>query len=268
MEATKLHKYSALVKRILPPAIWQPARALLTGIITPIRFSRKTGHWKSSLRMSPCSSSGAPLPWYTYPAIDFLLQRNFENRNILEFGGGPSTLWWSVRAQSVLTIEDNSDWYAWLNSQIGSNVALHHLPFIAGATETIATVKKVIDAHPIRTFDVIIVDGHLRRAATDLAFSYLAPGGALLIDDSDKYGYDQIKHRNCRRIDFFGFAPAVMLRRCTSLVFVEDCFLLKADIPIPNIELRNSEGPSSRHHPITAAMAASRSIETATYREN
>src|SRR5262249_49303887 len=133
---TKLHKYSSLLKRILPPVIWQPARALLTGIITPIRFSQKTGHWKSSLRMSACSSDGTPIPWYTYPAIDFLAQRNFEDRNVLELGGGQSTLWWSMRARSVLTIEDNSDWYAWLNSQIGANVALHHLPF-TGATETI-----------------------------------------------------------------------------------------------------------------------------------
>jgi hypothetical protein len=260
--ATKLHKYAAPLRRMLPPAIWRPARALLTAVITPILFSQKTGHWKSSLRMSACSSSGAPIPWYTYPTIDFLVQRNFEDRNILEFGGGQSTLWWSMRARSVLTIEDNSDWYAWLSSQMGSNVTLHHLPFI-GAIATITAIKKVIDAHPIRTFDVIIVDGHLRRAATELAFSYLAPGGALLIDDSEKYGYDQIKDRNCRRIDFFGFAPGVILRRCTSLVFVEDCFLLKADIPIPNIELSNSEGASGRHTPVTSAMTVARSMETA-----
>jgi hypothetical protein len=145
---------------------------------------------------------------------------------------------------------------------MGSNVTLHHLPFI-GATATITEVKKVIDAHPIRTFDVIIIDGHLRRAATELAFSYLAPGGAILIDDSEKYGYDQIKNRNCRRIDFFGFAPGVILRRCTSLVFIEDCFLFKADIPIPDIELINSEGASGRCRRVTGAMAAARRMENA-----
>jgi hypothetical protein len=160
----------------------------------------------------------------------------------------------------VLTIEDNSDWYAWLRSQIGSNITLHHLPFI-GAIETITAVKKVLNEHPIRAFDVIIVDGHLRRAATGLAFSYLAPGGALLIDDSEKYGYDEIKYRSCRRIDFYGFAPGVILRRCTSLVFVEDCFLLKADIPIPNVELSDSEGAPRRRPPVTSAMTAARSME-------
>jgi len=211
--------------------------------------------------MSACSSDGTPIPWYTYPTIDFLAQRNFEDRNVLEFGGGQSTLWWSMRARSVLTIEDNSDWYAWLNSQIGANVALHHIPF-TGATETITAVRKVIDAHPIRTFDVIIIDGHLRRIGTELAFSYLAPSGALLIDDSEKYGYDKIRYRDCRRVDFYGFAPGVILRRCTSLVFVEDCFLLKADIPIPNIELSKSKGVPSRQPRVTRAMVTARSLET------
>jgi hypothetical protein len=84
----------------------------------------------------------------------------------LEFGGGQSTLWWSLRARSVLTIEDNSGWYAWLSSQTGSNVTLHHLPFI-GAIDAIETmilaVKKVLDEQPIRAFDVIIVDGRAAR---------------------------------------------------------------------------------------------------------
>jgi hypothetical protein len=52
------------------------------------------------------------------------------------------------------------------------------------------------------------------------------------------------------------------LRRCTSLVFVEDCFLLKADIPIPSIELSSSEGVSGRHRAVTSAMTVARSMET------
>lgn len=147
-------------------------------------------------------------------------------------------------------------------AELGNNVALYHVPFINSAMETITAVKKVIAAQPIQTFDVIIVDGHLRTAVTGLAFAYLAPSGALLIDNSDKYGYDQIKYRNCRRIDFFGFAPGVMMRQCTSLVFVEDCFLLKADIPIPNIELSNSQGVPGRHLRVARAMRVARGVET------
>src|SRR5262245_20458335 len=144
--------YFAPMKRMLPSAIWRPARALATGIITPIRFSCRTGHWKSSLRMSACSANGSPIPWYTYPAIDFLTQRNFKDRNVLEFGGGQSTLWWSARAQSVLTIEENADWCERLRGQIGMNVTLYHFP-VDRTTRTVSPIKSAIDANPIRMFD-------------------------------------------------------------------------------------------------------------------
>jgi hypothetical protein len=232
----KLQNYFAPIKRSLPSAIWRPARALATAIITPIRFSRNTGHWKSSLRMSAYSADGKCIPWYTYPAIDFLAQRKFEGRTVLEFGGGQSTLWWSKRAQRVLTIEENSDWYERLRCQIGSNVALHYCP-ADRVTRTITPIKNLIDDYKIRAFDVIIVDGHLRRELTALAFSYMSPQGAILLDNSEGFGYEQTKDRNCRRIDFYGFAPGVSLRHCTSLVYVGDCFLLQPDIPIADIEM-------------------------------
>jgi hypothetical protein len=127
-----------------------------------------------------------------------------------------------------------------LRSQIGSNVTLHHVP-VNGATEPITAIKSAIDAKPVGTFDVIVVDGHLRRKLIDLAFSYLGPSGALLLDNSEGFGFfDETKSRSCRRIDFFGFAPGVSLRHCTSLVFVDDCFLLQPDIPISDIEMIES----------------------------
>jgi hypothetical protein len=104
------HRFSVF-KRTLPRFIWQPVRKIMTGLLTPLRFSVKSGHWRSSMTMTACTQSGEPLPWYTYPAIDFLTQRNFGDRDILEFGGGQSTLWWSRHARSVLTIEEDAEWY-------------------------------------------------------------------------------------------------------------------------------------------------------------
>lgn len=33
-----------------------------------------------------------PIPWYTYPAIEYLSSLDFSNKNIFEYGGGNSTL--------------------------------------------------------------------------------------------------------------------------------------------------------------------------------
>lgn len=231
-----LHRSAARLKRMLPGVIWRPLRAVTTGVVTPVRFSLMTGHWKSSLARSARAADGQPVPWYTYPAIDFLAQRDFRNCNVLEFGGGQSTLWWSARARSVFTIEEDSEWLERLRPQIGINVTLHHVPLPAGM-RTVEPVKALLDMNPIRTFDVIVVDGHLREEAAALAFQYLAPGGAIILDNAEGFGfYEEVNKRDCRRVDFFGFAPGVTLRHCTSIVFIDDCFLFQPRIPIPVID--------------------------------
>jgi hypothetical protein len=94
------------------------------------------------------------------PAIDFLTQRNFEGKHILEFGGGQSTLWWSVHAESVLTVEADLNWYDRLRTQVGSNVRLHHIP-VDLVTRTIEPIGRVLDANDVHAFDIIIIDGTL-----------------------------------------------------------------------------------------------------------
>jgi hypothetical protein len=232
MRDTLLRNFAAKLKQTLPVAVWSPLRALATAILTPISFSVRTGHLRSSLSRSSVLKDGTPIPWYTYPAIHFLQQRRFENKNVLEFGGGQSTLWWSSRARSVLTIEEDANWFSRLRQQVGGNVTLHHVP-LDRETRQIVSIQKLIDAGPVRKFDIVVIDGHLRQELTPLAFSYLAPEGAIILDNAEGYGfYEETRSKNCRRIDFFGFAPGVSLGHCTSIVFVEDCFLLKPEIPI------------------------------------
>jgi hypothetical protein len=155
----------------------------------------------------------------------------------LEFGGGQSTLWWSKHARSVLTIEEDAEWYGRLSSQIRENVTLIHIP-ADDRPRAIERIRRTIEDNAVHRFDVIIVDGHFREQLTSLAFEYLARDGVIIIDDSDGYQFFELtKGLNCRRIDFFGFAPGVHMRRCTSIIYVEDCFIIKPDIPIPVIEL-------------------------------
>ena len=229
-------KLAGAARNRLPSRFWHPLRAVATAVLTPIRFSRATGHWRSAMSTRALSPNGHALPWYTYPAIDFLSQRDLRGKRVLEFGGGQSTLWWAQRASEVLTIEEDEAWYRQLLTQVPGNVDLRH---VAADTRTrdISAVKAILDAHKAAPFDVIVVDGHLRREATALAFSHLAPTGALILDNAEGYGFhEEVSTRPCQRVDFFGFAPGVSRRHCTSLVFVGNCFLLDPAIPIASIE--------------------------------
>ena len=39
---------------------------------------------------------GNPLPWYTYPAIEYLSQFDYGEKTIFEFGCGYSSLFWGI----------------------------------------------------------------------------------------------------------------------------------------------------------------------------
>ncbi len=224
-------------KDLLPTSIWSPVRALGTAVLTPIRFSLQTGHWTSSLKRRAISPAGDALPWYTYAAIDFLRLRTFADQNVLEFGGGQSTLWWAQRARSVLTIEENAEWYGELKGRIPANVDLRHVP-LEREPRNAAPLKAVMDSSPAGKFDVIVIDGHLREEATVLAFDYLAPGGAIICDNSEGYSFDRLTADvpSCSRVDFYGFAPGVSRRHCTSIAWVGDCFLFRPQAAIVDIE--------------------------------
>lgn len=228
---------AGVLRRVLPGVLWRPLRATATAVVTPLRFAFVTGHWHSSLASRARTASGDPLPWYTYPAIDFLAQRDFAERHVLEFGGGQSTLWWAQRAFRVTTIEEDGAWYRSLRARMPGNVDLHHVP-VDRSSRSVEAVRAVLEAGARRTFDVIAIDGHLRRELTAMAFSYLAPGGLLLFDNAEGYGFwEELQGRTCRRVDFYGFAPGVSKRHCTSLVFVGDTFALDPRAPIADLEL-------------------------------
>jgi hypothetical protein len=227
-----IYRVSRSVKKTLPIQTWQTLRRIGTAVYTPMRFARVTGHWQSSLAGVAKSPQGEPVPWFTHPAIDFLSQRDYTGKHVLEFGAGQSTHWWSRRAASILSFEEDELWYRRLSMNTQPNVSLHHVP-VDKETRSTEAIRAILNSYHVQKFDVIVIDGHLREELAVLAFDKLATRGALILDDSEGYGfYKQIRTRDCRRVDFYGFASAVSKRHCTSLVYVGDCFLLDPEVRI------------------------------------
>ena len=151
-----LHRLSALAKRSLPSFIWSPGRRLLTAFLTPVRFGLHSGHFKSSLQAAAVDRQGRPIPWYTYPAIDFLSAKDFANKSVMEFGAGQSTLWWASRAKKVMSAESDQKWLNYVQLKLPANARAFLLPDdLAGLKEEIAG----------ETFDFIVIDGLNRHRA-------------------------------------------------------------------------------------------------------
>lgn len=212
--------------------VWSFVRAFVVSIATPVRFSICHGHWRSCFKMLPCDNRGEPIPWYTYPAIEFLERRDFVGRSVLEFGGGGSTSWWGARASSVTTVETDLAWYAYLRARAGSNV---DLLYFDPATHSDTTLTSAIAERLSGTvYDIVVIDGRPRAHIVQFALDHVSADGAIIVDNAE--GYDLlsvIQKYDVNRIDFYGFVPVVSLKHCTSLLFRNSCFLMRPEPSIP-----------------------------------
>jgi hypothetical protein len=82
------------------------------------------GHWNSVKSRSAIDAAGKPIPWYTYPAIEYLGNFDFSQCDVFEFGSGNSSLYWSSRARSVMSVEDNYGWFEIVNKNHRNNHAV------------------------------------------------------------------------------------------------------------------------------------------------
>lgn len=166
------------IKTYIPTSVFRPLRAVATAVLTPIRFAARTGHFRSSLAEAAVSSSGDPLPWYTYPCIDLLSQKSFAGRSVVEFGSGQSTLWWSKHAAKVIAFENDPAWYERVKDSLPGNASVNLIS------------DWIMRDDPLKgdeRFDIIVVDGLDRARATELAISHIAPCGAIIIDNSEGF---------------------------------------------------------------------------------
>jgi methyltransferase family protein len=229
-------KLADRLRTMLPLSGYMFFRNIAAALLTPVLFSKRTGHFRSSLKARSVDRDGKPIPWYTYPAVDFLAGKDYSGKRVLEFGAGHSTLWWMERAAEVVGIEGSEQWLRHLQSLVSKNVILH---LMRSPKEDLAPLLKG------RQFDIIVIDGvdgtgcdRGQAARIIIDMNLLAPGGAIVFDDSEgsfevpgnewqksAQNVNYFREHGFSRVDFFGYAPGQLQWRCTSIFFKHPCFL-------------------------------------------
>ncbi len=161
------------------------------------------GQWNSIRRHIAVDGKGSPIPWYTYPAIEYLNSFDFKHCDVFEFGSGNSSLYWSSRSKSVVSVEDNQDWHEIVNKMKCSNQTLIYRANEMGYIGALAEQKK--------NFDIIVIDGNHRLGCTIEAIKMIKLDGMILLDNSDR-----VVEKECGKLlrgdgfiqmDFSGFGP-------------------------------------------------------------
>jgi hypothetical protein len=232
MSRTYLQKAYSPLKKALPAVLSRWLRSVSTAVITPIRFSYTTGHFRSSIKNVSVNKKGEFIPWYSYPAIDFIINKDFSDKRVLEFGAGQSSLWWGKKAKYIKSFEEDLAWYNQLKTKITTNIEL-----VYSNLEPFESCLKVINDNLVndQKYDIIIIDGLYRYELCEVAINNLAEGGVIIADNSEGNGYNfqrAFKNTGFSRVDFHGFSPGVVLRQGTSFFFRDNSFIFSNESPI------------------------------------
>lgn len=63
-------------------------------------------------------SNNLVYPWLTHPALEVIKTWDLENKLVLEWGSGLSTLWWADKCKYVASIEADGKWFAEVNTRL------------------------------------------------------------------------------------------------------------------------------------------------------
>lgn len=176
----------------------------------------------------PEAADGSPLPWYTYPAIEYCNQINAEGCNIFEFGSGNSSLYWARKGAKVWCVEHDAEWHATMARKSAHLQALMLQEEKDGYAAAIGATGE--------TFDIVIVDGMWRNESADAALPYLREGGLIILDNSDWYHdtAEFLRSKGFFQVDFNGFGPCNPYCWTTSLFLpFQSRFIQRLGMPNP-----------------------------------
>lgn len=180
-------------------------------------FLRGSG-WLESYRRGVPVAAGSPLPWFTYAAIAFLEPRIDRGLTVFEYGAGYSTLWWASRARSVVACESDRGWYERMKSMVPDNVQLIHHAMVPGGDYSQQAATFVSD--------IVVVDGRDRVNCAQAGVRGLSRRGVLIWDNTDREryqpGFDFLKQKGFRRLDFSGPGPVMFTPWQTSIFYRPD----------------------------------------------
>ncbi len=173
------------------------------------------GHRQTELQATPIWPDGSAVPWLTYPAICYLNQLDFSDRQIFEYGCGASTAYWARRARHVLSVENDPAWFDKVSATTPANVEI----FLRAAAEYVTQIAYKAP------HDVIVIDGRWRFDCAMNCLPHLAPGGMIILDNSERHPPLTAFFRDAGfiEVDMIGYGPQNRCTWCTSLFLSRDC---------------------------------------------
>lgn len=150
-------------------------------------------------------------PWLPYLVTDYIKQ--LKPQRVFEWGSGESTLFFfSIGVQYLVSVEHDKEWFDKINEQLISKNIIHAgYNFIPSEDGTIGSnpanpmyyksgstnlgdvnfkrYVTLIDRLKGSKFDLILIDGMARASCLAHAYSHVADGGCIVLDNTGDRPY-------------------------------------------------------------------------------
>jgi len=197
---------------------WSLLRGLSLGWLVswlhPRSALRVSGWFRSFRTGKSVDRNGQPIPWFSYPAVDFLSRIDLSDLRVFEYGSGGSTVWFSKRTKEVVSVEHDERWSGFVSRLVSPPHKVILRP---------AGPRYIEEIGEHGRFDVVVVDGLDRGRCALAAVESLTAEGVIIWDDASRADFSQalpeITDRGFRRLVFAGMAPVSFLGSETAVFY-------------------------------------------------
>jgi hypothetical protein len=195
-----------ILAKLSPPEVFATVRNYK-------HLSVNFGQFKTMKQLAPVDRDGNPIPWYAYPAIEYIKQLDFSSKAVFEYGSGNSSVFWSQRCKKLVSVEDDQKWYNKVKPRLPHSAEYR---FLAGKYDYISSIAR----YPY-DFDVVIIDGSHRYECAEQALSKLKADGFIILDNSDWWQKtsELLRKADLIEVDMSGFGPINNYTWTTSFYF-------------------------------------------------
>jgi hypothetical protein len=206
-------KLVSLLECLLPRPIFLLLYGIYANFFNICNLLFGYGQWRTSFTHTSIDAHGAPIPWFTYPAIEYLNGLDLSQMSVFEFGSGNSTRYWAQHVERVVAVEDNPVWAANVRHDCAENTTI----LIA---ESAATYSELMMKEN-DSFDIIVIDGTDRLGCARAIAGRLRAGGFVILDDADEHveAAEVLRQYNLLEVDFAGFSPIISYTKTTTFFF-------------------------------------------------
>lgn len=174
-------------------------------------FDNQYGHKKSFESKSSINSRGKPVPWYTYPFVDFLDCLDLKKKKVFEYGSGNGSLYFAKKAKKVVTVDHDEFWSNKIKAKKIKTLKSYCFEVKKDYINSIDDIGG--------KYDIIVIDGKYRLPCANLSVKHLNKNGFIILDNSDWYRQTAkfLRSKGFNQIDFTGFGPINYYAWTTSL---------------------------------------------------